>query len=91
MGKFKSIRKLTVSGNVYEVLGWIGVVLVLGSYFLLATGTIKGDAWLYHVMIFSGSAFLGIIAYIKHVHQAVVLNAVFCTLAVIALIRLLIF
>lgn len=85
MNKFKIPHK---SHKIYEILGWVGVVLVLGSYFLLATGFISGDAWLYHVMIFTGSAFLGIIAYIKHVPQSVALNAVFCALAIIALARL---
>jgi hypothetical protein len=80
--------KLNISNQIYEILGWIGVVFVLGGYFLLATGVIGGNAWQYHVLVLFGSLFLGIISYIKRNYQPVVLNAVFVLFAIIALVRL---
>jgi hypothetical protein len=80
--------KLNISNQIYEILGWIGVVFVLGGYCLLATGVIGGNAWQYHVLVLFGSLFLGIISYIKRNYQPVVLNAVFVLFAIIALVRL---
>ena len=74
-----------------EWSAWGGAVLVLGSYFLIASGFLSGDDWIYHGMVLLGSFFLGVIAYVKHVPQSVVLNAVFCTLAVIGLVRVTLF
>lgn len=76
------------SGDLYEVLGWIGVLFVLGGYFLLANGVIRGNAWEYHVLMLFGSAFLCAISYRKQNYQPVVLNALFVLFALIALVRL---
>lgn len=72
----------------FEILGWIGVLFVLGGYFLLATGIIAGNAWQYHVLMFFGSTFLAIISWTKQNYQPVVLNVLFVFVAVIALVRL---
>lgn len=72
----------------WEALGWLGVLFVLGGYFLLATGIITGSAWEYHVLMLFGSTFLGIISWKKKTYQPAVLNAFFVLLAGIALIRL---
>lgn len=76
------------SKNIYEMLGWVGVVFVLGGYCLLATGIIAGNAWQYHVLMLFGSVFLAIISYIKRNYQPVVLNTFFVLFATIALVRL---
>jgi hypothetical protein len=80
--------KFKISSQVYEILGWFGVLFVLGGYCLLATGIISGNAWQYHVLILFGSIFLGIISYLKNNYQPVVLNAFFVLFAIIALVRL---
>lgn len=73
---------------IIEWSAWIGSLLILGGYFLLATGILGNESWIYHVMILVGSASLGVIGYVKHVMQNVFLNAVFCILAIIALVRI---
>lgn len=75
------------NNQLYELLGWIGVVFVLGSYFLLAAGIIDGNSWIYHALVLAGSVFIVIISTIKRVFQPVVLNAVLAVFALIALIR----
>lgn len=82
MTKMKKLHPL------YEVLGWLGVVFVLGSYFLLASGFIDSNSWIYHSLVLLGSVFIIIISYKKHVFQPVVLNSVLSIFAVIALIRI---
>lgn len=88
MIKNNNIFKKIKSGPIYEFLGWIGVIFVLGGYCLLATGIISGNSWPYHVLILFGSLFLGVISYRKQNYQPVVLNAIFVLFAIIALVRL---
>jgi len=75
--------------QIYETLGWVGVVFVLGSYCLLATGMIDGNSWVYHVLVLIGSVFIAVISYIRRVFQPMVLNVCFSVLALVALIRIL--
>lgn len=79
------------TNTIYEILGWIGVLLVLGSYILLATGILNGDSWIYHSLVLLGGIFIIIISYKKHVFQPVVLNGVLCAFAVLALLRISLF
>lgn len=79
---------MRVSDTTYEILGWIGVVFVLGSYCLLATGIISGDSWPYHALVLFGSAFIAGISLKRHNLQPFVLNVVFSILAIIALARI---
>ena len=48
----------------YEIIGWIGTVLVLSSYILLASGMIHASL-LYHAMVGLGSIGVGAISYKK--------------------------
>lgn len=74
--------------QVIEIAGWIGVALILGGYYLLATDIINSRSWEYHVMVLVGSAFVGIVSWRKRNYQPVALNVVFVLLALVALIRL---
>ncbi len=80
--------KLHISNDLYETLGWIGVVFILSSYCLLALGIIDGSSWLYHTLLLGGSATVAAISYKKHAFQPFLLNVIFAILAIIALIRL---
>lgn len=82
-------EKLPAASQVYEILGWVGVVFVLGSYCLLATGIIDGNSWVYHVLVLTGSVFIAVISYIRRVYQPMVLNICFSVLAIVALVRIL--
>ncbi len=81
MGKQKT-------NNILEIAGWLGVVFVLGSYMLLATGIIDGNSWIYHSLVLVGSISIIIISYKKRVFQPVVLNGVLSIFAIVALIRI---
>lgn len=83
------VKKQT--NTIYEILGWIGVALVLGSYMLIATGIVSSESWIYHSLVFVGSVFIIIISYKKRVFQPVVLNAVLAVFAIIALTRVVLF
>ncbi len=77
-----------IANYIIETLGWIGVILILGGYYLLATDAIHSRSWEYHVMILIGSTFVGIVSYRKRNFQPVALNVIFVILAIIALSRL---
>lgn len=81
-------ENLSAASQVYEILGWIGVVFILGSYCLLATGMIDGNSWVYHVLVLAGSAFVAAISYKKRICQPMVLNVCFSVLALLALVRI---
>ena len=71
-----------------EIAGWVGVVFILGSYCLLATGVIDGNSWMYHALVLIGSSFVAAISYTKHAFQPMVLNVCFSVLALLALLRI---
>lgn len=75
--------------NVRESIGWIGVVIIIASYGLLATGIVDNDSILYHSLVFVGALGVASVSYKKHDLQPAVLNAIFAILALIALFRLL--
>ena len=74
--------------TIIEAAGWVGVVLILGSYSLLASGFIHSESWEYHVMILLGAVFVAIVSYRKRSFQPALLNVVFVVLAIVALLRL---
>lgn len=71
----------------YEIIGWIGTVLVLASYILLSTGVIEASLP-YHAMVGIGSIGVALISYKKRVWQPFIINAVFFTFALIAVLRI---
>lgn len=84
------MKESTASDSqIYEILGWAGVVFVLGSYGLLATNIIDGNSWVYHALVLVGSIFIASISYIRRVFQPMVLNVCFSLLALVALVRIL--
>jgi hypothetical protein len=76
------------SKKIYEMIGWIGVVIILASYSLLSLGIIDGQSYIFHALILVGSLCILVISLIKKTYQPVVLNGVFAFLSVIALVRL---
>ena len=74
--------------TLWELGGWIGVVLILVSYCLLSLGFIDGDNTLYHILILAGSTLVASISFSKQNYQPFVLNIIFAILAIVALVRL---
>lgn len=69
-----------------EILGWLGAVLILGGYALLASGKISKPGLLYHFMNLAGA--VGIIANAAF-HGSwppVVLNVLWATIAILGIV-----
>jgi hypothetical protein len=74
----------------FEILGWIGTVMVLGGYALASFGWISAESVLFQVMNILGSFGLLAIALSRKVYQSVVVNIVWATIGMLALIKLIV-
>ncbi|GEM_PF-159397 len=84
----KLFMKKTNKNATIEYIGWIGVVLVVGSYGLLALGFVNSSSILYHSLVLLGASGVAIVSYKKRSYQPAVLNGIFAILAVTALMRI---
>lgn len=82
------MKKTNNHNDIYEYIGWIGVVLVLSSYALISLGVVGGDSVLYHALVLAGSVAVAVISYKKRAYQPAILNTAFAVFAVIALARI---
>jgi len=74
-----------------EIIGWIGVALILLGYALLSLGVIDANNILYHVLFLIGSTGLAVISYVDRAPQPMVLNIIFMILAIFAISRIALF
>ena len=71
-----------------EYAGWLGVVLLLSNYALLASGFFRGDTIIYHSVALLGCFFVAYEAWQKRDKQPAILNFVFVGIAVFAIVRI---
>lgn len=69
-----------------DYLAWIGTVCILVGYGLFSTGLVP-DPLTYHILNCVGSIAVALISWRRKIWQPFVINAVFATLAFIAIIR----
>jgi len=77
-----------VRGVFVEVLGWYGLVAVVLAYGSVSLSFISPTSYLYQFLNLSGSVGLGLVAFVKRAYQNGVLNIVWGTIAVVAILRL---
>lgn len=70
-----------------QIIGWVGVALILGAYCLNVLGVLQAPDLAYGVINFLGAACIIISSYAKKDFQPVVLNTVWLIIAVIGIIR----
>lgn len=71
-----------------EVVGWYGVVAILGAYALLMFGVLSTQHAAYLWLNVTGSIAIAVDAYAQKNWQPVILNLVWLAIAVVALFRL---
>ena len=71
-----------------EIIGWYGMVAVLGAYALVTFGMVEGDSALFQLLNFTGSVALAIITIKKRVYQSAALNVIWGLIALAALIQI---
>jgi hypothetical protein len=80
----------TISHNhkLIGLLGWSGVVLIIGAYGSLSFSLTSNASLKYQLANFFGALFLMISGYAKRDYEPVVLNVVWILVALIALIKI---
>lgn len=71
-----------------EILGWFGVVAILSAYCLNILGLIRVENIFYIALNILGSIAILIDAYKRKHYQPVVLNIVWVSVAIVALVRI---
>ena len=75
-------------GKTSNLLGWVGVGLILLAYAGVSFSQIQPQSWLYQLMNLFGAIFLIIETWQKKDYQPVVLNVVWASIAIIGLLSL---
>lgn len=75
-------------GVFVEIIGWLGVFLILLAYILVSLGVIDAKAILYQLLNLIGSVGVVCISWLKRDKQPMVLNIIWASIALFALITL---
>ncbi len=70
---------------VLDIMGWAGMVLVLGAYALLSAKKITSDTLAYHGMNMAGALLLAVYTYSKDAIPSALLNIIWCGIGTYAL------
>jgi len=70
-----------------ELVATLGVTLLLGAYVLVVTGRLERDDWRYHLANAVGAGLSGVASYWMRFFPFVVLEGVWCVVAVVSLVR----
>lgn len=65
-----------------HVIGWFGVLMVLGAYLFVSLGKIRPDGRIFHIINLLGGIALGVIAIATHNWPQLVVEIVWCVTAV---------
>ena len=71
----------------FDIIGWIGMVLVLIAYLLLSTNKINNGK-LYQILNFFASLFMAIGLFPKNAWFSFALQVIWASIAIIALIKI---
>lgn len=86
MHKGLSQKKTEVSLPI-EVIGWYGVVAIIGAYFFLSFGLLAADTVAYQVLNATGALAIIIHSIFKKDFQPLVLNIIWIVIALIGIFQ----
>ena len=73
--------------NIIEIIGWIGSVLIVGSYFLNINGKLKSTSPVYIISNLMGGIFFTINTFSHKAYPSVAVNIIWVIIAIAALIK----
>lgn len=73
--------------NIFNILGWIGTVLILLAYFLNSTGRVGGAGRPYQLLNLAGAICMGVSVYHQTAWPAVALQFAWGAIAVYSLLK----
>lgn len=79
---------MTLTDKHYEIIGWLGFILIVSAYFFLTFKTLDIDSNIYHGMNLAGATFMAINARQKKSRPLFSLNFVWALIALFGLIQI---
>ena len=73
--------------NIIEIIGWIGSVLIVGSYFLNINGKLKSSSPAYIISNLIGGIFFTINTFGHKAYPSVAVNIIWVIIAIAALVK----
>ncbi len=73
--------------NIIEIIGWIGSVLIVGSYFLNINGKLKSTSPVYIISNLIGGLFFTINTFAHKAYPSVAVNIIWVIIAIAALMK----
>jgi hypothetical protein len=73
---------------IIEILGWIGVFLILSAYILVSFQYLLAGSFTYFILNVVGGSSMIVYAYYKKSYQPLLLNAVWVTIAIWSFIQM---
>lgn len=70
-----------------EIIGWIGAVLIVGSYFLNINGKLKSSSGAYIICNLFGGIFFTINTLVHHAYPSMIVNIIWVLIAIAAIFR----
>lgn len=71
-----------------EIAGWIGTALVIAAYILVSFKVLPGDSVIYQLMNLLGAMGVLTVSLVRRVYQPAVIQVVWITVALAALLRI---
>ena len=78
-----------ISIDIYSILGWIGMILIILSYILFSIKKLKMDYALYHLLNLFGAAGLVISTFITQSWPALALSLIFAVISIVYIVKIL--
>lgn len=76
------------SSGFTEVLGWYGMLALVGAYFLVSFGLVAAEGLAFQVLNLTGGASLVVFAMSKKAIQLAILNTFWALIGIIAIMRI---
>jgi len=73
--------------NFIEIIGWIGAVLIVGSYFLNINGKVKSSSSMYLFSNLIGGIFFIVNTFVHHAFPSMIVNIIWVIIAMAALFK----
>jgi hypothetical protein len=73
--------------NFIEIIGWIGAVLIVGSYFMNINGKVKSSSSMYLFSNLIGGIFFIVNTFVHHAFPSMIVNIIWVIIAMAALLK----
>ncbi len=72
-----------------ELFGWYGMVAIVTAYALISFAVLQPTDMTYQLLNISGALGLGLVSFYKRAYQPAVLNIIWITIAMVAILQIL--